>query len=83
MMDFIREALRNDTNQETLIQQEFVKQGQRFHGARSFQFVNDYYIERQRKQAFIDEQIYALGYEKEEFLVLLAKEKGKQKCSSF
>jgi len=59
-----------------LIQQEFVKQGQRFHGARSFQFVNDYYIERQRKQAFIDEQIYALGYEKEEFLVLLAKEKG-------
>lgn len=77
MMDFIREALRNDTNQETLIQQEFVKQGQRFHGARSFQFVNDYYIERQRKQAFIDEQIYALGYEKEEFLVLLAKEKGR------
>lgn len=49
MMDFIREALRNDSTQETLIQQEFVKQGQKFHGARSFQFVNDYYIERQRK----------------------------------
>ena len=55
MMDFIREALRNDSNHDTLIQQEFVKQGQRFHGARSFQFVSDYYIERQRKQAFIDE----------------------------
>ena len=77
MMDFIREALRSDTSNETLIQQEFVKQGQRYHGARSFQFVNDYYIERQRKQALIDEQIYAQGYEKEDFLKILAKEKGK------
>ena len=49
MMDFIREALRNDISNDTLIQQEFVKQGQRYHGARSFQFISDYYIERQRK----------------------------------
>lgn len=75
MMDFIREALRSDTSAETLIQQEYVKQGQRFHGARSFQFVSDYFFERQRKHAFIDEHVYAQGFEKEDFLKLLAKEK--------
>ena len=36
MMDFIKEALRPDLTSETLIQQEYVKQAQRYHGARSF-----------------------------------------------
>ena len=45
-MDFIKDALRNDTSSETLIQQEYVKQAQRYQGARSFQFINDYFLER-------------------------------------
>jgi hypothetical protein len=76
MMDFIKEALRNDTSAETLIQQEYVKQSQRYHGGRSFQFISDYYFERQRKHGFIDEHIFAQGFEKEDFLKVLAKEKG-------
>jgi hypothetical protein len=59
MKNFIREALRNDVSEETLIQAEFVKQAQRFHGARSFKFITDYYIERERKQRFIEENIFA------------------------
>jgi hypothetical protein len=49
MKAFIKEALRNDVHAETAIQSEYVKQSQRFHGARSFKFITDYYIERQRK----------------------------------
>lgn len=76
MKNFIREALRNDVSQETFIQAECVKQAQRFHGARSFKFITDYYIERERKQRFIEEHIFAQGFEKEDFLKLLAKNKG-------
>jgi len=78
MKNFIREALRNDVTDETFVQAEFVKQAQRFHGARSFKFITDYYIEREKKQRFIDEHIFAQGYEKEDFLKVLAKEKGKR-----
>lgn len=58
-MNFVRDALKSETNSETLIQQEYVKHSQRFQGARSFQFINDYYIERQQKQGFIEEHVYA------------------------
>lgn len=75
-MDFIKEALRPDTSAETLIQQEYVKQAQRFHGGRAFQFISDYFFERNRKHAFLDEHVHAQGFDKEEFLKLLAKEKG-------
>ncbi len=77
MMDFLKEALRSDTSAETLIQQDYVRNSQGFHGGRSFKFINDYFIERQKKQTFIDEQVYAQGFEKEDFLKLLAKEKSK------
>jgi hypothetical protein len=36
MMDFVKMALNNNVTTETAIQQEYVKQAQRFHGARSF-----------------------------------------------
>ena len=49
MRNFIREALRNDVSEETFVQAQFVKQAQRYHGARSFKFITDYYIERERK----------------------------------
>jgi hypothetical protein len=55
MMDFLKEALRSDTSAETLIQQDYVRNSQGFHGGRSFKFINDYFIERQKKQTFIDE----------------------------
>ena len=76
MRAFIRDALRNDVHAETAIQSEYVKQAQRYHGARSFKFITDYYIERQKKQSFIDENIFAQGFEKEEYLKILAKTKG-------
>jgi len=78
MRAFIRDALRNEVHQETAIQAEYVKQSQQYHGARSFKFITDYYIERQKKQSFIDENIFAQGFEKEEYLKLLAKTKGKR-----
>ena len=59
MMDFIKVALRDGNGNEAVLQQEYVKQAQRFHGARAFQFVNDYFLERNKKQTFIDEQIFA------------------------
>ena len=40
--------------------------------------MNDYFLERTKKQTFIDEQIFAQGYEKEDFLKVLAKAKGKR-----
>jgi hypothetical protein len=79
MMDFIKVALRDGSGNEALMQLEFVKQAQRYHGARAFQFVNDYFLERTKKQTFIDEQIFAQGYEKEDFLKVLAKAKGKDR----
>jgi hypothetical protein len=46
MRAFIRDALKNEVHAETAIQSEYVKQSQRYHGARSFKFITDYYIER-------------------------------------
>jgi len=74
MMDFIKGAL-TEESKEALIQQEYVKQSQRFHGARSYSFISDYYEERQKKQSFIEENLVAQGFDKEEFLKLVAKEK--------
>ena len=35
-------------------------------------------MDRQAKQSYLDENVYAQGYETEDFLKVLAKEKGKQ-----
>ena len=48
MMDFIKGALTEETK-ETLIQQEYVKQACRFHGARSYSFISEYYEDRHKK----------------------------------
>jgi hypothetical protein len=39
--------------------------------------VSDYYHDRQDKQLYIDENLYAQGYDKDAFLNMLAKEKGR------
>lgn len=74
-MDFIRSALKEETK-ESHIQAEYIKQQQHFHGARSYAFVSDYYHDRQDKQLYVDENLYAQGYDKDAFLNMLAKEKG-------
>jgi hypothetical protein len=80
MMDFIKEALSDNAVTGASGQQDIVKSGQKYHGARAFQFINDYFIERTRKQAFIDEEVYAQGFEKDDFYKILAKAKGKSKA---
>ncbi|CDW76278.1 px domain containing protein [Stylonychia lemnae] len=75
MMNFIREAL-SDENKEQIIQGEYVKEQQLKHGARAFSFVTEYQKERLTKQGQINESVVSQGYEIEEFLAVLAKEKG-------
>ena len=45
MLNFIKSAL-TEENKESLIQQEYIKEAQTFHGARAFSFINDYYTDR-------------------------------------
>lgn len=76
MMDFIKEALSENAATGGAGQAEIVRSGQKYHGARAFQFVNDYFIERTRKHGFVDEELYAQGFDKDDFYKLLAKTKG-------
>ena len=76
MMNFIKDALKDETR-EQIVQSEYVKEQQLQNGARAYAFVTEYQKERLLKQAFINEQVIAQGYELEDFLALLAKSKGK------
>lgn len=48
MMNFIKEALKED-NKEQIIQQEYVKEQQLINGARAFAFISDYHKDRMAK----------------------------------
>jgi hypothetical protein len=58
MMDFIKEALKQETK-EMKVQSQYIKEAQKLHGARSYAFINDYYYSRQEKQGYIEENIFA------------------------
>ena len=75
MINFIKGAL-SDENKEQLLQEEYVKEAQLFHGARAYAFVTDYQRERYNKQAYVEENVSAQGHDLEDFLACLAKEKG-------
>eukprot|EP00347_Sterkiella_histriomuscorum_P002889 403366404 len=75
MMSFIKEALTDETHEQQ-IQSSFVKEQQLLNGARAYSFVLDYQKERLSKQGFINENVVAQGHEIEEFLTILAKQKG-------
>ena len=64
MMDFIRSALKEDPK-ESLIQQEYIKQAQHFHGARAYSFISDYYHDREDKKQYIEENVFAQGFDKD------------------
>ena len=75
MIDFFASALMEDKEQPET--PKSVEEAIQENGKRAMRFITDYYKERQLKQTFIEETLYAKGYEVEEFLKFLSKEKCK------
>lgn len=57
-------------------QSVYVKEAQKYNGGRAYSFAQEYQLQRQQKQYYIQEILVANGYDIEGFYALLNKEKG-------
>lgn len=62
MLDYIKSAFGEETKEE-LLQNEFVEESKKYHGARAYSFVESYILDREFKNMFIQEHIVAQGFD--------------------
>ena len=75
MLNYIKSAF-GDESKEQILQNEYIDEAKKFHGARAYAFVESYSLDREYKNLYIQEHITAQGFEQDDFLAFLAQEKG-------
>lgn len=75
MLEFFKSAFQDETK-EKIIQNDYIEEAKKYHGGRAYTFYEAYNMDRENKNQYIKENLIANDYDYDEFLALLAKEKG-------